>query len=297
MKRSRFLSACLLAAVLPTAKVAARDFVVAGYNVENYAPILIPGRAKPGKSAEAAAAVVQAVRQINPDILGVCEMGPPPQFEEFRKRLADAGLHYSDFELVEASDPDRHLALVSRFPIVARQSLADVPYESNGAREKVKRGFLDVTVQVNDRWRVRIVGAHLKSKRPSPGAPEEVLRRNEAHLLRNHISAILTAEPGVNLVVFGDFNDSKDQPSIQEILGRRGAPDSLLDLALEDNQGDRWTHYWKVDDGYARIDYLLVNRAFSPRVVRAQSYVYRSPIWNIASDHRPVVATFHVPEK
>ena len=141
------------------------------------------------------------------------------------------------------------------------------------------------------------MGAHLKSKRPSPDADEGLLRRNEAHLLRNRIVQILDSDPAVNLLVYGDFNDTKDQPSIQEVVGRRGAPDALSDLALEDNLGDRWTHYWKVDDVYARIDYLLVNRALSPRVVRAKSYVYRWPSWYAASDHRPLTATFHIPEK
>ena len=224
-------------------------------------------------------------------------MGPGPQFEEFRNRLAAAGLRYSDFELLDASDPDRHIALISRFPIVARHSMADISYEINGVREKVKRGILDVTIQINARWEVRVLGVHLKSKLPSPDQAESLVRRNEAHLLRAHIASILAENPKTNLVVFCDFNETKDQPSLQEILGPRGAPDALVDLTLADSLGDRWTHYWKVDDVYARIDYLLVSRAFSPRVVRDRSYVYRSPVWNIASDHRPVVATFHVPDR
>ena len=292
-----FFCAAVCGLLLADAPLRARDFVVAGYNIANYAPLLEPGRKKPGKSAEAADAVVQAIKAINPDILGLCEMGPPRQFEEFRKRLSTVGLAYSEAEFVEAADPDRHLVLLSRFPLVERHSQPDVPYESNGRREKVKRGFLDVTVQVNGGFRLRVLGAHLKSKRPSPGAVnEENLRRNEAHLLRNRVCEILTGEPAVNLLVFGDFNDTKDQPAIQEIVGRRGAPDALTDLAPSDEQGDRWTHYWKVDDVYARIDYLFVNHALSPRVVRDRSYVYRSAFWNTASDHRPVVATFHVPE-
>ena len=275
----------------------ARDIVIAGYNIENYSPILTPGRLKPGKSEEAAAAVVRAVKEINPDILGVCEMGSAVQFAEFRKRLTSAALGFTDFELVEASDPDRHLALLSRFPIVTRQSLTDVPYETNGIREKVKRGFLDVTLQINDRFKLRVVGAHLKSKLPSADAAQDLIRRNEAHLLRKHVSEIMAAEPGIHLVVFGDFNDTKDQAAVQEVLGRRGAPESLTDLAPADKLGDRWTHYWNVDDVYARIDYLLVNHALAPRVLRDQSYIYRSPLWNTASDHRPVVATIHIPGK
>ena len=281
-----------------TAPIAAgKDFVFAGYNIANYAPVLTLGRKKPGKTPEAAAAVVRIVKEISPDILGVCEMGPPVQFDDFRKRLSDAGLGYTDFEFVNGADPDRHLALASRFPIVAHQSMPDVSYESNGVREKVKRGFLDVTVRINDHFLLRILGAHFKSKRPGPEGEEDLLRRNEAHLLRNHISEILATDPTVNLLVYGDFNDTKDQPAIQEIAGRRGTSEALAELALTDNLGDRWTHYWKVDDVYARIDYIFVDRALSPHVLHDQSYVYRVSNWNDASDHRPVVAAFHATDK
>jgi endonuclease/exonuclease/phosphatase family metal-dependent hydrolase len=292
-----------MAAWLGTLPVSAGDLIFAGYNLENYAPVFIPGevdkagkpKLKPGKTAEAAACVVQLIKEISPDVLGVCEMGGGPQFEEFRKRLSDAGLGYTDFEYVDGPDPDRRLALASRFPIVARQSLVDVSYESDGAWEKVRRGFLDVTIRVNGQL-VRLVGAHLKSKLPGAGN-EEAMRRNEAHLLRNHVSEILAADPGANLLVYGDFNDTKDQPCIQEVAGRRGSPEALSELALADSQGDRWTQYWNVEDVYSRIDYLFVNRALSPRVVSARCYVYRSPVWNEASDHRPVVATLHFPDQ
>ena len=276
-----------------------KDVTFAGYNVENYAPLAIPGETagsgRPGKTAEAASAVAQVVREISPDILGVCEMGTAPQFEEFRKRLEAAGLGYRDFEWVESPDSARHLALVSRFPIVERHSVADLPYESHGTRQKVRRGFLDVTVQVNPSFRLRIVGAHLKSQRPSPEGSPDLERRQEAHLLRQHLEEILAAAPASPLLVFGDFNETKEQPSIQEITGRRGSPEALTELRLADSVGDRWTYYWKADDVYSRIDFLFVNRALAPRVVLDQSGVYRSPIWNRASDHRPVIATLHPP--
>jgi len=292
------LLALVLCVLVCTGSAFGKDFVFAGYNVENYAPLAIPGETKsgkPGKSAEAASAVVQVVKEIGPDILGVCEMGAAPHFEEFRKRLGEAGLGYCDFELVESADPARHLALVSRFPIVARQSVADLPYESDGLRQKVRRGFLGVTVQINAGFRLRIVGAHLKSKLASPEGSADLERRQEAHLLRQHIDEILAADPTLPLLVFGDFNDTKDQPAIKELTGRRGSAEVLSELRLADSVGDRWTYFWKLDDVYSRIDYLFVNRALAPRVVHEGCSVYRSPLWNRASDHRPVVATFHPP--
>src|SRR4051812_16643363 len=103
----------LLAAT--SAWAAPREIVVCQYNVENYVDAKAAGAgSKFGtreKSEEAAGALVHIIREINPDILGVCEMGSPERFDDFKKRLAAAGLGYTDFEYVQASDPDRHLAL------------------------------------------------------------------------------------------------------------------------------------------------------------------------------------------
>ena len=146
----------------------AQEIVVATYNVENYVSASPKGpgdkTATRAKSDEAIGALIRIVKEINPDILGVCEMGSPERFEDFKKRLAEAGLGYVASEYLQAADEDRHLALVSRFPIIARNSRPDVSYELNGKPEKVRRGFLDVTVQVNPNYRLRLVGTHLKSK-------------------------------------------------------------------------------------------------------------------------------------
>lgn len=270
---------------------AAQEIVVATYNVENYvsAQPKQPGekyatRAKPEKEIEA---LIRVIKDINPDILGVCEMGSPERFEDFKKRLQEAGLGYVDSEYLQGADPDRRLALVSRFPIVARQSRGDVPYELNGQPQKVRRGILDVTVQVNPSYQLRLVGVHLKSQLPVPEG-EALVRRFEAQALRKHLDSILAAAPETNLLCYGDFNDSKNEPAIQEVMGPKKSPLHMADLWAKDEFGDRWTHYWRVADEYSRLDYLLVSPALFREVVLAKSRVYRSAYWNDASDHRPV---------
>lgn len=276
----------------------AQEIVVATYNLENYvgATPPVPGQQTPArpKPEKEIAALVQVIKDINPDILGVCEMGSAERFEDFKKRLQDAGLGYKDSEYLVAADDERHLALVSRFPIVARNSVADVPFALNGRPEKVRRGFLDVTVEIHPAYRLRLVGAHLKSKLPVP-AGEALIRRHEAEQLRRHLERILTAAPETNLVCYGDFNDTKDQPAIQEIMGPKKSPLHMADLWAKDEMGDRWTHYWKAADQYARLDYIFVSPALMREVVLSKSRVYRSPFWNEASDHRPVFATI-IPE-
>lgn len=274
--------------------------VIATYNVENFigeeavAAETGARHAKP-KSEKAINAVVQVIRDINPDILGICEMGEPERFEEFKKRLEAAGLHYTDFEYVQALDNERHLALISRFPIVARQSLTNVSFEIAGRPEKVRRGFLDVTVQIANGYQVRFIGAHLKSKLPIPEG-EALVRRNEALLLRKHLDGILTADPNVRLVCMGDFNDLKNEPAYHEIAGPRGQT-YMAALPAKDEFGDTWTEYWKAADLYSRIDYIFVSPVLHREVAPASPRVYRSAYWSDASDHRPVFATIFPPRR
>ena len=181
-------------------------------------------------------------------------------------------------------------AIVSRFPIVRRDSLPKVRFELNGTQQSVKRGFLDVTVQVTPGYQLRCVGAHLKSKLPTPEG-EALIRRHEAAKLRGQLDAVLKAEPAVNLLCYGDFNDSKNQPMFTEITGVRGTPSHMTDLPARDSHGDRWTHHWNVADEYSRIDYLFASPGRLPEVKRDTATVYRSEFWETASDHRPVFVT------
>lgn len=283
--------ALLLAYAPAYAEEDSGEVIFASYNLENYLRKERKGGGEDiPKPEKEIAALVRIIKDINPDILGISEIGPPGEFEDFKKRLDKEGLGYTHFEYVDGPDAERHVALLSRLPIVARQSQADVSFTLHGRQEKVKRGFLDVTVRLSDTYTLRLVGVHLKSKLAAVEG-EALIRRNEAHLLREYVRKIVNTDPNVNLLLYGDFNDTKNEPAIHEIMGQRGAPDYLTDLWLKDEVGDHWTEYWKYADVYSRIDYIFVSRALLPRIVQNKCGIYRSPDWNEASDHRPIVAT------
>jgi endonuclease/exonuclease/phosphatase family metal-dependent hydrolase len=263
----------------------------AHYNIENYLEMNRREGAETvfgPKPDHEKNTLIRIIGEIHPDILGVAEMGPPDQFEEFQRRLEEAGLKFPYTEYVIGADPERHLALLSRFEIMERHSEKDPFFDLNGQREPVKRGFLDVTIAINPGFRLRVVGAHLKSRLAVPSG-EGLLRRNEARLLRQHIESVLVKDPSINLLVYGDLNDTKDQPAIQEILGPRQDANRLKEIPLTDTQGDRWTYYRRLNDTYERIDYILADKSLFPRIDQSHSYLYRSADWYSASDHRPVV--------
>jgi endonuclease/exonuclease/phosphatase family metal-dependent hydrolase len=294
--------ACLAAGSLfhavaaPAAPGGALTFVA--WNLRNYLHTVSPpadkgARATAPKPEKEIAAVTQLLAaELKPDILGVCEIGGPEEVAALRDRLRAAGLDLPHTEHVDAADEVRHLALLSRFPIVQRQSHTRLSYLHDQSRLPVQRGFLDVTLQITDGFRLRCLGAHLKSRLATPEAHEHLMRRHEAHLLRRIADTILTESPDTPLLLYGDLNDTPDQPAVRAIPGQRGTPNYLTAIIPADDRGERWTHYYDEADTYARIDYLYASRALLPYVDRGRSHIPPGITWSAASDHRPVALVF-----
>ena len=253
-------------------------FSVATYNVENYELAT--------KSEKSKTAVTRTIASAKPDIIGLSEMGSRKSLADLQSRLKVAGLDYPHSEWVDGPDEARHVALLSRFPIVARDSRGHIPFTLGGRAQSVMRGFLDVTVILPSGEHLRLVGAHLKSRRVVPNFDQAQFRAREAVLLRRHIAA---AEAPL-LLVFGDLNDAKNEPPVREIIG--SGKTALVDLRPVDKNKEAWTHYWREADHYSRIDYLLASPQLARRYVRSKTYVAYPADWFTASDHRLLVATF-----
>ncbi len=284
----RLLSLSVVGLILAPA-AHGRDFLFAAYNLESYFTVSRAGDAPAGasKSDAAVSALVRMLTSIKADTLGLAEVGTPEDLEDLRQRLRAGGLDYAHAEFVKAAEGERNLALLSRVPIVAHQSVNDLAYEMEGTRQRVRRGFLDVTVEPAPGVKLRLVGAHLKSRLMRNSANEALARRSEARLLRRHVDQILTADPAALLLVWGDFNDLKSSAVVAEILGAKSG--ALIDLAPADRQGDRWTWHDAVNDSYQRVDYLFASQALKPAVLPSRTRVHRAADWRVASDHRPVV--------
>ena len=209
---------------------------------------------------------------------------------DLQRRLREAGLDYSYREWVQGADEVRHLSLLSKFPIVERNSRHQVHVELDGQTWLMNRGILDVTVEINPDYRLRLVGAHLKSRREVPEYDQARMRAKEARHLRTHLDRILETSPDTNLMLFGDLNDTKNEYPIRQIIGLRGTPNYMMDLWLRDTRDEHWTFYWKTADEYSRIDYLLVSPSLIREVVTEKCGIDDSPFWNEASDHRAIYA-------
>jgi endonuclease/exonuclease/phosphatase family metal-dependent hydrolase len=148
------------------------------------------------------------------------------------------------------------------------------------------------------------MAAHLKSKVPVPQVDEADLRLEEAKALREKIDSLLAANPKLNLVVLGDFNDTHDSDTIKTIVGRgnRGLIDTRP--AEQDSPGVAgagarsatrnitWTEFYAKQDVYTRMDYIFLSRGMAREWDAADTYILTRPDWGKASDHRPLVAAF-----
>jgi endonuclease/exonuclease/phosphatase family metal-dependent hydrolase len=272
--------------------------VFAAWNVRNY--MLRPvkndeGRTlTPAKSAESIAAVVTTLQKIRPDILGLCEMGTKSDLADLQRRLREAGLDLPHKTWVDGPDRERHLALLSRFPLRVQHDTRTA-FRLDGLSQRVRRGILDVTAQVRPDFPLRILGVHLKSNRVVPEYDQAAFRRAESLILRGRIESILAEKPETPLIVFGDFNDTKNSPVVKGVAGRAGSRKSLTVLPLADRLGDQWTYRWDESDEYSRIDYVMVSPSLRRLVRRGVTRLHRDKNWFEASDHRPMIVTLRLP--
>jgi len=293
--------------LLHTALAGAQVFRVATFNIENY--LEAPSATRPAKSPAAQARVRECILAIKPDVIALEEVGSTNALFALQAALKSAGLDLPHWDQVAGYDTNIHLSVLSRFPIIARRPHTNESFLLDGRRLQVSRGFAEMDIQVNSKYKFTLIAAHLKSRRPSAIADEEEWRYEEAVALRRVIDARLDNDPGQNLIVLGDFNDVKDSKPLRVIMGRGRV--RLFDTRPAERNGDdpaaagkghesrniTWTHYYDKEDTYSRIDYILLSHGMEREWLPAETYVLSSPDWGVASDHRPVVAGFVAEDK
>ncbi len=303
------LTAIIATIAFNSTQLVAETFRIAAYNVENYLDQSTESR-KNVKSDAAKAKVREIILAMKPDVIAFEEMGELSALLELRDSLKRAGLDLPHYEHITGYDTNIHVAVLSKFPIVARRPHTNDSFLLNGKRFRVSRGFTDVDIKVNDHYQFTLIGAHLKSRRPVPTADEGELRREEAKVLREIVDKRLAEKADANLVVLGDLNDTYNTKAIKEVVGR--GKTKLTDTRPAEKNGDNlpnpsnpnysprnetWTHYYGVEDSYSRIDYLLLSSGMTREWNKDQTYIPVIPNWGQASDHRPLLATFEAENK
>ena len=301
VSRLLFLASCCMSE-------SAEPFRVATYNVENYLDQPTESRLHV-KSVEAKAKIREGIKTMNPDVLALEEMGGTNALLELRDSLASAGQNFPFWDHVESYDTNIHIAVLSKFPIIARRPHTNELFLLDGRRFQVKRGFAEMDIAVTTNFTFTLLVAHLKSKLLTPEADEADERLGEAKVLRQIIDARLEKNPNARLVVLGDFNDEKDSAALREIIGR--GKSKLADTRPAERNGDTapgeppyfeprnvaWTYFFGKNDTYSRIDYILLSPAMKRSWRAADTFIPTIPNWGLGSDHRPITAAFSTMEK
>ncbi|HEY3931126.1 MAG TPA: endonuclease/exonuclease/phosphatase family protein [Verrucomicrobiae bacterium] len=300
MKR---LCIAIFTSTLCSISFAAGTFRVATYNVENYLDQPTESRHH-AKSAEAKAKIRESIEAIKPDVIALEEMGSTNALMELRASLKTEGQDFPFWEWVEYADTNIHVAVLSKFPIVARHPHTNDEFLLDGRRFRVERGFAEVEIQATTNFTFTLIAAHLKSQLQIPNADEAEERLGEATVLRGIVDERFKENPDAKLIVLGDLNDSKNSDPIKKIIGR--GKFKLNDTRPAERNGDNapaappyfeprnvaWTYFYGADDTYSRIDYILLSPAMTRDWVKAGTYIPTIPNWGNGSDHRPIVATF-----
>lgn len=294
---------CWFALALLAAALRGETLTVATYNVENYVAanrMTEAGYRKDYPKPEVQKAALRAViRGLDADVLVLQEMGGPAYFEEFRRDLAAEGIVYPHAQLVVANDPDRHLAVLSRraFAAVTLNTALEFPYF--GATEKVKRGLLEVRLATTA-GEVTVFGLHLKSRYTDrEDDPRSAIRRlGEATAIRDEVLRRFPEPALAGFIIVGDFNDDRASKTLRR-MAVRGATKVARLLPIADSRGETWTHAYRKEDSYSRVDHVLVSAALRGYVRDGVGRIYDGEGVREASDHRPVVLTLDLarPEK
>ena len=281
---------------------AAETFRVATYNLENYLDQPTESRHFV-KSVEAKAKVRESIKGINPDVIALEEMGTTNALLELRASLKADGQDFPFWEHVSGADTNIHVAVLSKFPIIARHPHTNDEFLLDGKRFRVSRGFAEVEIQAATNFTFTLIAAHLKSQLQIPNADEAEERLGEANVLRGIIDEHFKENPNAKLIVLGDLNDSKNSDPIKKIIGRgkfkltdtrpaeRGDNQVTAENIYHEPRNVAWTYFYGADDTYSRIDYILLSPAMARDWVKAGTYIPTIPNWGNGSDHRPIVVT------
>src|SRR5437868_3640963 len=119
LKHRQLLGTACLFFGLVCCSWSAELFRVASYNLNNY--LVAGSESRPAKSTESRRQIRSNLRTLNADVLALEEMGSPDDLAELRGSLETEGLSYPHWEWVPGADTNIHVAVLSRFPIVARR--------------------------------------------------------------------------------------------------------------------------------------------------------------------------------
>ncbi len=276
--------------VLPLSIAQSETIRVASYNVRNYLTMdrLVEGKWRPEypKPESEKRFLRETILKVRPDILALQEIGSKEHLEELRRDLANEGLVYTGSAWLEAHDSERHVAALwnGALRIMVRMH-RDLPIKYRGQLDYVKRGMLELRI-ADEQGGWSLFNAHLKSKYTTVKSdPLSTERRTlEGRAMRDRIIERFPDLEKRRYLIAGDLNDSPISGAVRA-LQKKGKRLLSIPIEFSDESGARWTHYYKKEDSYSRIDFMLRSPGWR-ELEDLQGVIQHSRDYYKGSDHR-----------
>jgi len=290
----RILFFCLLLSAISSCVWADDERVrVATYNLENYlvmdrsvGPRWCPAYPKPENEKSM---IRQVIRSVQPDILVLQEMGTVDFLEELRVDLAREGQHYTQAIHMSGTDPDRHLAILSKLKPMEVVKHRDLDFKYFEGRERVKRGMLEASFELGGGFTFKLFAVHLKSRYTDnkEDALSRMRRTGEAEACRNRIIERTHEAGQAHYIIAGDFNDHPKSAPLRRFY-RRGDLEIGSLVRATDSRGEVWTYYYEKESRYELIDGFIASPVILSSIVAGSGRIADVSGVMTASDHRMV---------
>lgn len=252
------------------------------------------------KFVEAVNKVAPVISAMNAEIIVLTEVGDENDVDQLREAIKGFGVDYPHVIVCDCKDSttQQHVAVLSKIPLESpililpgREGYFAEEDDEDSEDDTGLSKSLKVEFEFNGE-RIHLYGLHLKSERGFSEADNQ--RIAQASLVRRHYLPLL--KQGAHVIVAGDLNDGRGQPTLKRI---RGFDDVEADLKQtghigyfeEDEFDERWTHSYLGTRN--QIDHILISDSLQRRARTVKSHVIPIDDPSI-SDHRPIVVTFDI---
>lgn len=242
----------------------------------------------PTKPREQLVKLAELIRSTNADVLALQEVESRGYLQRFVDVfLPEAG--YRHVVLLEGNDTRGiDVAVVSRLPIGRVSSHRHLTFDDeNGKRRRLSRDLLCVEVMPADRPSFEVWAVHLKSNSDGREVAEPI-RISEVRQIRQIYDQAVSSNPSARILVCGDFNDTLESRTLQQMLASpRNALRTLVNADPKRVTYNRQPYQ-------SMIDFILASPDMAKSFVPGSYQVFEGTVESGGSDHNPVIARFHL---
>lgn len=208
-------------------------------------------------------------------------------------------LNYNHHAVCKSKDSTtgQHIAILSKLPlsdvikeIPGREFYDTEADDTEGESDTGLSKGMRVTFEFAGQT-IHLYGIHLKSERGFSKADGQ--RVAQASIIRRHYLPLL--QKGEHVIVAGDLNDKRGDPTLRRIRGRDDLWEDLIQTGVEkywQEKGERWTYRYKGDRN--QIDHILPSYSLKKGIKASVHKTTETLEGHPVTDHRGLIVEFDI---